>query len=182
MYIEKNLENKNICCFFCRHIVEYPRNYYLIGRYSTNNHGTKRKERRKRTMLKTIALLFLIGVVSVAGSTNSFGVRSKFIEVETVPTDVGLDWCPDCVNTMDQLVSTVLNIILQGGVVDTCGHLCDLVAQDTGSGLLGFICTMGCDFLGLEEFVNLIQEADINPIYYCEKMNICPSKNRKDND
>ena len=90
--------------------------------------------------------------------------------------DVRLDWCPQCVNSFDELIQIVLDIILQYGVVDTCGHLCDLVEEKTGSGILGFICTMGCDFLGLEEFVKLIEKADIDPIYYCEVMKICPSK------
>jgi len=133
------------------------------------------EEREKNKMLKTLAFLFFIGIASAVGS------QSRFIKHENVPVkpgNVGLDWCPDCINTMDQLVSTVLNIILEGGVIDSCGQLCSLVADKTGSGLIGFICTMGCDFLGLEAFVNLIQEADIDPIYYCEKMNICPSKTK----
>lgn len=28
---------------------------------------------------------------------------------------------------------------------------------------------MGCDFSGLEEFVKLVEEADLDPIYYCKK-------------
>jgi len=53
------------------------------------------------------------------------------------------------------------------------------VTEKTGSAILGFICTMGCDFLVLEEFVKLVNDADLDPIYYCEKINLCPSKSNK---
>ncbi len=63
--------------------------------------------------------------------------------------------------------------------MDTCSHLCDLVTEKTGSAILGFICKMGCDFLVLEEFVKLVNDADLDPIYYCEKIDLCPSKSNK---
>jgi hypothetical protein len=133
-------------------------------------------------MYKSLIFLFLVGIVSVSADTRRFKAQSNHIRRVTNPIDQGnngIDWCPQCINTCDQLIEVILNIILEGGVVDTCGHLCDLVIKETGSGLLGFICDMGCDFVGLEEFVKLINEADIDPIYYCEKINLCPSMSYK---
>jgi hypothetical protein len=113
--------------------------------------------------------------LSVCADTRKFKVQSNYIKRIAAPISHGnnaLDWCPQCIETFDDLIDVVLNIILEFGVLDTCGHLCDLVAQKTGSGLLGFICDIGCDFLGLEEFIKLVQKADLDPIYYCEKINL----------
>ncbi|CAF0780001.1 unnamed protein product [Adineta ricciae] len=134
-------------------------------------------------MYRSFAFAFLLLIVGVAGTPRVAFQQSSYIQRAVVPhitKDVRLDWCPQCINSFDELVQIVLDIILQYGVVDTCGHLCDLVEQKTGSGLLGFICTMGCDFLGLEEFVKLMEKADIDPIYYCEVMKICPINDNGD--
>jgi hypothetical protein len=133
-------------------------------------------------MYKTIALLFLVIVGGAASDVGKLKFQSSHIhrDVSTLNRlNNGLDWCPQCIDTFDDLIQVVLNIILDYGVMDTCGHLCDIVGEKTGSGLLEFICTMGCDVLGLEEFVKLMQKADIDPIYYCETINLCPSKSNK---
>ena len=60
--------------------------------------------------------------------------------------------------------------------MDTCSDLCDLVQEKTQSDILGFIGTMGCSALGIVEFVKLVKQADLDPIYYCEVIQLCPSK------
>jgi hypothetical protein len=35
---------------------------------------------------------------------------------------------------------------------------------------------LGCDIFGIKEFIKLIESADIDPIYYCEEVKLCPSK------
>jgi hypothetical protein len=129
-------------------------------------------------MYKTIAFLFLVIVGGIAADVRrvKFQPSHTHRTISTVQSgNNGLDWCPQCIDTWDDLVEVVLDIILQYGVIDSCGHLCDIVTEKTGSGLLGFICDMGCDFLGLEEFVKIMNKADIDPIYYCETMHLCPS-------
>lgn len=135
-------------------------------------------KREKTTMYKSLALLCLIAIVGVVNGSKGL-IQSKHIQRVQKPINNGnnaIDWCPQCIDTWDDIVEVVLDIFLQYGVVDTCGHLGNLVTKETGSGLLGFICTMGCDFVGLEEFAKLVTDADIDPIYYCERMNLCPSK------
>ena len=124
-------------------------------------------------MYKTLIFLLLVGIVSVSADTRKFKIQRATNPIRQESN--AIDWCPQCINAFDQLIEVILNIILEGGVVDTCGHLCDEVAKETGSGILGFICDMGCDFVGLEEFIKLVNEADLDPIYYCEKINLCPS-------
>jgi hypothetical protein len=130
-------------------------------------------------MYKTLALLLLAAAIGVASVEGKLKIQSKHIQRAYIPSNHGdnaLDWCPQCINTWDQLLEVALDVILEVGVLDSCGQLCDLVAKESGSDLLGFICTMGCDFLGLDEFSKLIEAADLDPIYYCEQMNLCPSK------
>lgn len=92
------------------------------------------------------------------------------------PADKAIDWCPQCINSFDELIDILLNIILQVGIVDTCGNLCNAVIDKTGSSFLGFLCDIGCDVFGIDEFVKAIEKADLDPIYYCEKVNLCPSE------
>lgn len=94
--------------------------------------------------------------------------------------DRGLDFCPQCVNTFVDLINIVLNIVLDVGVVDTCGDLCDLVEEKSGSTFLGTLCTLTCNTLGIIEFVKLANKTDIDPIYYCEVINLCPINDNGD--
>jgi len=48
--------------------------------------------------------------------------------------------------------------ILEGGVVGTCGALCNALAQKTGSQALGAVCDILCDIVGIEEFIKLVQK------------------------
>lgn len=130
-------------------------------------------------MYKSLAVVFLALIVGVAARKPTFLRQSTHIERALLPNnakDVTLDWCPQCINTFDDLVQVVLDVILQYGVLDTCGHLCDIVEEKTGSGVLGMLCSLGCDFVGLEEFVKLMEKTDIDPIYYCESLKLCPSE------
>lgn len=131
-------------------------------------------------MLKYFIVLAVLCFGSTAALNHGkFQSDSKYIH-RTIPSktikDNPLDWCPDCINTFDYLIETILDIILQVGVVDSCGELCDLVTEKTGSEILGFMCTIGCDVLGIKEFVKLVDDVDPDPIYYCENINLCPSK------
>ena len=46
----------------------------------------------------------------------------------------------------------------EGGVVGTCGAICNAIAQKTGSQALGEVCTLLCDIAGVEEFIKLIEK------------------------
>lgn len=131
-------------------------------------------EKKKRKMFKALALIALvfIGCVSARAGSSPIQLVESSIKQETN----AIDWCPQCINTYDDLIQTVLDIILQYGILDSCGNLCDLVEQKSGSSFLGFVCMVGCDVLGIKEFIKLMEDADIDPIYYCEQINLCPGK------
>ena len=48
--------------------------------------------------------------------------------------------------------------IVESGVVGSCGALCSLLEQKTGSQALGAVCNILCDIVGIEEFIKLVQE------------------------
>jgi len=87
---------------------------------------------------------------------------------------VDANLCPLCIQFTGQAINQLLNIILNAGVVGTCGTLCSALAQKTGSQLLGEVCNILCDVAGVEEFVKLIEKADLDPIYFCELLKTCP--------
>lgn len=130
-------------------------------------------------MYKVLVFLLVVFIGSTVGDVRKSKLPSHHINRAVIPLNSGtngLDWCPQCINTFDDLIQVVLDIILQYGILDTCGNLCNLVVEKTGSELLGFVCNLGCDILGIEEFAKFMQSADIDPIYYCETIKLCPSK------
>ena len=44
------------------------------------------------------------------------------------------------------------------GVVGTCGELCGILAKDVNSKVVGEVCNILCDVVGVEEFVKLIEK------------------------
>jgi hypothetical protein len=64
-------------------------------------------------------------------------------------------------------------------ILATCGELCAFVANKTGSKLAGDICDLACDGIGIDEFIRLIITMDLDPIWYCEMADLCPSKTNK---
>ena len=48
-------------------------------------------------------------------------------------------------------------MIVDVGIVGSCGQLCQLLEQKTGSQALGVACDLLCDIVGIQEFVKIIQ-------------------------
>ncbi|XP_062617063.1 countin-1-like [Saccostrea cucullata] len=106
--------------------------------------------------------------------------KVSMTRINSQATKVGVDLCPTCINFTSQTIDILLNIILQSGVVGTCGALCNALAQKTGSQALGAVCNILCDIVGVEEFVKLVEKADLDPIYFCELLKACPIKDDGD--
>lgn len=49
-------------------------------------------------------------------------------------------------------------LCLDAGVVGGCGELCQLLADKTNSSLIGTVCDLLCDYVGIKEFIDLIQK------------------------
>ncbi|KAJ3428586.1 hypothetical protein M0812_23913 [Anaeramoeba flamelloides] len=78
--------------------------------------------------------------------------------------------CSPCVELMNESLSDLLNIILNGGVIGGCGKLCGLIPA---SKTVQEICSVVCDLVGVDVFINLIKKADLDSIWMCEKVTVC---------
>jgi len=129
------------------------------------------------------ALTFaLIVIVGIASGSNVFNVPSHNIHrVETAFPQPGvtLDFCPTCINIADESINILLNLILDTGIIGSCGALCTALAEKT-SQLIGTICDLVCDGVGIAEFIKLLENSDIDPIYYCEIAKLCPVNDHGD--
>ena len=46
--------------------------------------------------------------------------------------------------------------------------------------IVGIVCNILCDIVGVDEFVKIIDRADLDPIYYCELLKSCKIKDDGD--
>jgi hypothetical protein len=87
--------------------------------------------------------------------------------------DVQLDFCKGCIEFADQALEQLLNAIVNIGIAGSCSKLCNYVEEQTGNKFIGTACNIFCDYVGITEFVKLIDQADLDPIYYCELLKQC---------
>ncbi|CAF1089932.1 unnamed protein product [Rotaria sordida] len=133
-------------------------------------------------MYMTLTFIVLVGI-SVLSSSPLLNTRSHNI-YRIAPilqrTKVGLDLCPTCINEAVEVLNILLNAVLDEGILATCNSLCGIVANKTGSKLLGEICALACDAFGLDEFIKEIIKLDLDPIWYCEMAKMCPINDHGD--
>lgn len=116
----------------------------------------------------TIALIAIIGMACGEFTKPSYGIQ------RVTKPNVQLDGCPACINVADESINVLLNLILDTGILGSCQTLCNALAQKTGSAAAGVVCNLVCDVVGIEEFIKMIENADLDPIYYCELCKLCP--------
>jgi len=84
--------------------------------------------------------------------------------------NLDLSLCPTCVQLMSNALNYILNAILSGAVMGTCGEVCSYVPGD----LEQQVCNLVCDAAGVYAFIEAVQKANLDPIYYCQIIDICP--------
>ncbi|KAG2388247.1 hypothetical protein C9374_000411 [Naegleria lovaniensis] len=85
--------------------------------------------------------------------------------------------CDLCINLLDQTINNLVNIILNVGVIGGCGDICKYLSN-LGS-LTVVACNLVCDYLGVNEFINMIENADLDAIYGCQLVSLCPIRDCK---
>ncbi|MCI3311102.1 saposin domain-containing protein, partial [Escherichia coli] len=131
-----------------------------------------------KMMRVAVFLAVVLSVNAAVGPRPLTNLNSK--RVSKFSSGVGLDLCPLCVQFTGDTIDELINIILNAGVIGTCGELCELLAEKTGSKALGAVCDILCDIAGIEEFIKLINKADLDPIYFCELIRQCPINDHGD--
>jgi len=122
---------------------------------------------------KVFAILLSLGTLGLGANV----VRMTADDLEGVQQDVKVkveaDLCPVCVSFAYQVEDKLLNIILNTSA-NTCGAICSVLANETGSTVIGATCNVLCDIEGVREFTKLVRKADLDPIYLCELLKRCP--------
>lgn len=125
-------------------------------------------------MKQTILFCLLAFLVLSVSSENSF------ISKNVSRKNLGFDQCKVCIDFATQALDQLLNTILNIGVVGECSTLCSYVEKQSGSQVLEVVCNVLCDLVGVDEFVKIIDQADLDPIYYCELLKTCAIKDDGD--
>jgi len=126
-------------------------------------------------MYKVITILLLV-VVGVSSAARSFNTPSKNFERLTSNArdgNIGIDLCPMCINEAVEAINVILNVILDEGILGSCQKICEAAAKASNSSLIGTICDLACDAIGLDAFIHLIIDVDLDPIWYCEIAKLC---------
>lgn len=122
-------------------------------------------------MYKALAFFVLVVVGSACATLSPSRLRSPL-----APAKVGVDLCPDCIQESVVVINTLLNLVLDEGIIASCSALCGALANRTGSVIIGDLCSVACEAFGLDEFVKALIKADLDPIWYCEILELCPSE------
>jgi len=108
-----------------------------------------------------------------SGTTSCKKDASIISFVETNAQEKGKALCKPCISFAEQGLNTLLNEILNVGVIGGCGKLCSGL-KTKGTRLA---CNVACDVVGVKAFIKALNSTDLDPIYFCEKIHSCPFGN-----
>lgn len=83
--------------------------------------------------------------------------------------NVELDLCSMCESAAEDMVNDLLNYIANAGIAGGCGALCGQLSNQVEQE----ICTLGCSYLGIEGFADLVEKLNINPDNLCFDIHLC---------
>ena len=126
------------------------------------------------------AFLFCLLVV-IGGTCASVPLKNQPKKLHRLdsyksPAKLGIDLCPECIEESVEVINVLLNLILDEGIIESCTALCGALANRTGSVIIGDLCSVACEAFGIDEFVKVIIKMDLDPIWYCEILDLCPSR------
>jgi hypothetical protein len=110
---------------------------------------------------------------------TSTALSGPITRISDLTKQLGLSFCSTCVDFADNALNYLLNAVLNLGIVGSCEAICAYVQSKTGQ-ILGLVCNLLCDYVGIDEFIKIIEKADLDPIYYCELAKACPINDHGD--
>jgi len=81
--------------------------------------------------------------------------------------------CAACVDLFEHSLGTLLDIIINGGVIGSCEALCTKLGKEWEVAS----CTILCAGVGIEAFIKFLTSHDEDPIYLCTDLAACPRNN-----
>ncbi|KAK7504835.1 hypothetical protein BaRGS_00003863, partial [Batillaria attramentaria] len=95
----------------------------------------------------------------------------------TTQPDADINRCSVCVDFAHTALSKLVNIVLNVGVIGSCGDLCVMLPQVRS---LAAVCDELCETAGIERFVKSVVTATSYSIYFCELLGTCPINDEGD--
>jgi len=127
----------------------------------------------------SLASAALLGPITVRNiKTQELIETPSFAKLSDLEFSVGfqsgptIDGCYYCVDFVSEAVDELLNIVLNG-VLGSCSELCGYLSNE----ILQVPCILICEYVGVNEFINVINDTDPDPIYYCQEFEMCPIVN-----
>jgi hypothetical protein len=129
---------------------------------------------KERNRSESIDFMKAFALVCIAALL--FGLVAAVKDLAIVQKDLAIRpdaeiSCDVCVQFMDQAVNQLLQIILQIGIGGGCAEICGALPNQYEA----IVCDLICEYVGVEEFSNLIQDADPDPIWICMAIDLCPA-------
>jgi len=75
---------------------------------------------------------------------------------------------------MNQAIDQLINILANVGIAGGCSAVCGLLPAQWEQG----VCMIICEIEGIQEFANLINDVDPDPIWICMELDVCPSNDK----
>jgi len=102
--------------------------------------------------------LFIIFLFAILGDSKLI----KNSQIKPV-----LNECETCFDLAFSILESLFEVVTEGGVFAGCVDLCQ---QANG----GYTCIFVCTVIGEALFVELVKKLDLDPIYYCQLLSVCP--------
>jgi len=126
---------------------------------------------KAKTFAVVCCLLFIAPAVAILLKKTAVRVGEKY-EKAAESSKIGagkISFCDVCVQIMGEIINELLNIILNIGVLGSCEELCGYLPNKYEQDA----CDLICAYVGIEEFIRLIEYEDPDPIFFCEEADIC---------
>jgi hypothetical protein len=123
-----------------------------------------------------ITLFTIMGISSALIESNIGAKRPEHVNLRLNQRSVRLDPCMTCLNAIEGSISTLLYFIHDTSMTGSCDTLCEAVADRTRSHTAGALCDLVCQATGIDKFVKTVEEADLDPIRYCQIATLCPGR------
>eukprot|EP00118_Oscarella_pearsei_P024642 m.306495 g.306495 ORF g.306495 m.306495 type:complete len:265 (+) comp41298_c0_seq1:34-828(+) len=128
--------------------------------------------------MQRLVYVFVLALAIIGDQIHSHRIGHDHVHVVQLQfatkSTPSVDLCPTCINFANEAIENLVNIIANFGVIGTCGKLCGILANDTGSQVIGVACDLFCSYVGIEEFIKIIEEVDLDAFYFCELVKVCP--------
>jgi len=124
---------------------------YVFGNHQKNIHKETSKNEHKTKLSKLNNLHPHLTRTSVSRGVSHYG-------------------CEVCIGFMNQAISNLIDIIAQIGIGGGCAAVCGKLPSPWEQQ----ICMVLCEIVGIEEFNNLVNDLDPDPIWICMEIDVCP--------